>query len=122
MPRGTLSRFADTTQTSHGKFDHFHRTLAEFTPKGLDSYGLRHHLLARPTQERLIQFLFVKSRFCSALPSDPASRLRPCALLQFTAIRFCEDLHLQLSNMRGTQDKSAAYLRPRFVFGYKSSS
>ena len=28
-----------------------------------------------------IRFLFVRSRFCSTLPSDAASRRRPCALL-----------------------------------------
>ena len=29
----------------------------------------------------LIRFLFVESRLCSTLPSDPASRRRPCASL-----------------------------------------
>lgn len=48
MPRGFLSRVSDTTQTSHGKFDHFLRTPAGSTMVSLDSYGLRHHGLARP--------------------------------------------------------------------------
>jgi len=29
----------------------------------------------------LIRFLFVRSRLCSTLPSDPTSRWRPCASL-----------------------------------------
>jgi len=36
--------------------------------------------LARRRMPR-IRFLFIGSRLCSALPSDPASRRRPCALL-----------------------------------------
>ena len=36
--------------------------------------------LVRPEMPR-IRFLFVRSRFCSTLLSDPALRRRPCALL-----------------------------------------
>src|SRR5215831_1925345 len=36
--------------------------------------------LVRPRMPR-IRFLFVRSRFCSTLPSDAASRRRPCASL-----------------------------------------
>ena len=36
--------------------------------------------LVRPRMPR-IRFLFVRSRFCCTLPSDPASRRRPCASL-----------------------------------------
>ncbi len=50
-----------------------------------------------------IRFLFVGSRICSTLLSDLASRLNPCTSLHFTVVRLCEDLHLQLSNMLGTQ-------------------
>src|SRR3954453_21923355 len=56
-----------------------------------------------------IRFLFVRSRLCSTLPSDPASRRRPCASLT---------LHLhqvvwgtctpKLSNMLGTQQNRSA--------------
>ena len=36
--------------------------------------------LVRPGRPR-IRFLFIGSRLCSTLPSDPASRRRPCASL-----------------------------------------
>ena len=36
--------------------------------------------LVRPGRPR-IRFLSIRSRFCSTLPSDPASRRRPCASL-----------------------------------------
>jgi len=36
--------------------------------------------LVRPGLPR-IRFLFVRSRLCSTLPSDPTSRWRPCASL-----------------------------------------
>jgi|BARU01.1.fsa_nt_gi hypothetical protein len=48
MPRGSLSRFRDAAQISHGKFDYFLCTPAGSTIVTLDSYGLRHHWLARP--------------------------------------------------------------------------
>jgi hypothetical protein len=60
LPLDSLSRSRNTVQISHGKFDHFHRTLAEFTPVDFDSYGLCHHLLARPFYIRLL------SSFCSS--------------------------------------------------------
>jgi hypothetical protein len=54
----------------------------------------------------LIRFLYVKSRSCSALPSDDASRRRPCDSLPFTSIRLGEDLHLQtVKHARQTRKK-----------------
>lgn len=54
-----------------------------------------------------IWFLFVRSWLCSALPSDPASRRRPCASLILhhhqVGSRTCTS---KLSNMLGTQAKS----------------
>jgi hypothetical protein len=37
-------------------------------------YGLRDHWPARPTLTPQIQFLYIGSRICSTLPSDPALR------------------------------------------------
>ena len=59
--------------------------------------------LVRPSLPR-IRFLFVRSRFCSTLPPDPASRRRPCASL---ALRFHQAVQRtftsKLSDMPGTQ-------------------
>ncbi len=47
----------------------------------LEGNGLRDHRPARPTLTPPIRFLSIGSHFCSTLPSDPASRRRPCASL-----------------------------------------
>ena len=64
-----------------------------FTIEGFASDGLRRSGLVqlsrvgpvgfwvRDLDLPLIRFLFVESRLCSTLPSDPASRRRPCASL-----------------------------------------
>ena len=74
MPRGSLSRRSDTEQISRGKFNRLLRTVAGSTLRVLDGYGLRGKLPARPTLTPCIRFLFIDSRICSTLPSDPASR------------------------------------------------
>lgn len=68
-------------QISRGKFDRLPRTTAGSTLCVLDGWGLRCHWPARPTLAPSIRLLFVGSRVCSTLPSDPASRRRPCASL-----------------------------------------
>jgi len=75
QPLSYLSRFRDTTQISHGKFDHFLRTPAEFTIMGFDSYGLRHHWLARPP--RLASYSVSVRQVADLLGASfrPASRL-----------------------------------------------
>ena len=51
--------------------------------------------LVRPRLPR-IRFLFVRSRLCSTLPPDPASRRRPCAFASTSPPSGCaEDFHLQ---------------------------
>src|SRR5712691_6168257 len=40
-----------------------------------------------------IRFLSISPYLCSTLPSDPASRRRPCASLPFTSIRLGRDFH-----------------------------
>lgn len=58
--------------------------------------------LVRPRLPR-IRFLFIGSRIRSTLPSDPASRRRPCASLSFASIRLERGLPpRKLSNMLGT--------------------
>jgi len=59
--------------------------------------------LVRPRMP-LIRFLFVRSRFCSTLPPDPASRRRPCASLALRLHRTVQRTFTsKLSNMPGTQ-------------------
>ena len=51
-----------------------------------------------------IRFLFVRSRFCSTLLSDPASRRRPCASLALHLHQVVQGTCTpKLSNMLGTQ-------------------
>ena len=71
----------DTRQISRGKFDRLPCIAAESTLCALDGYGLRDHRPACPTLTPPIRFLSIGSHFCSTLPSDSASRRRPCASL-----------------------------------------
>src|SRR5262249_59729605 len=48
--------------------------------RALDGYGLCDQLPARPTGVASIRFLYVRPRLCYPLPSDAASRRRPCVL------------------------------------------
>ena len=58
-------------QISRGKFSRLPRAIAESTLRVLDGYGLRSEKAARPTLTPRIRFLFIDSRLCSTLPSDP---------------------------------------------------
>ncbi len=93
-------------QISRDKLDCFPRTTTEFTLCVLDRYGLRDHWPARPTLTPQIRFLYIGSRFCSTLPSDPASQRRPCASLSLhlyqVVKRTCTS---KLSSMRGVPKK-----------------
>src|ERR1019366_1930453 len=75
----------DTEQTSWGISSRLPRGDpsgdAGSTRSVFDEYGLRRAGLARPTLAPHIRFLFIDSRFCSMLPSDPASRRRLCISL-----------------------------------------
>jgi hypothetical protein len=69
-----------------------------------------------------IRFLSIGSRLCSTLPSDPASRRRPCAslslLLHQDVKRTCTS---KLSIMRGVPKKRRAHARaPRVPFSVLS--
>ena len=122
------SRLRDLQRISRGKLDRLLRTTTEFTPCVLDRYGLCDHLPARPTLTPQIRFLYIGSRTCSTLPSDSASRRRPCALLSLHLYQVVKRiLTFKLSNMLGTQKKarnsrarlffhgSSAYLRKRAI-------
>jgi hypothetical protein len=54
----------------------------------------------------VIGFLFIGSRLCSTLLSDPASRRRPCASLSLHLHQVVKrTFTFELSNMLGTQKK-----------------
>jgi hypothetical protein len=54
-----------------------------------------------------IRFLSIGSRLCSTLPSDPASRRRPCASLLLHLHQVVEGTFTpELSNMLGAQEKA----------------
>src|ERR1700681_4038663 len=104
-------------QISRDKFDRFPRATTEFTLCVLDRYGLRDHWPARPTLTPPIRFLYIGSRFCSTLPSDPTSRRRPCASLSLhlyqVVKRTCTS---QLSNMLGVPKQKRAQTSRPFSF------
>src|SRR5438445_6828013 len=105
------------TQTSRGKLDRLRRTPAGSTLCALDGYGLRSPWPARPTLAPRTRFLFIGSRLCSALPSDPASRLGPGASLTLrlhqAGWRTCTS---ELSSMLGTpRVRVAARPSPRLA-------
>ncbi len=77
----SVSVFRDTGQVSRGKFNGFSCILAGSTHATLDMDFAIICLLVR-LNTPYIRFLFVESQVRSTLPSDPASRLRPCASLQ----------------------------------------
>ena len=104
-------------QTSRGKLDRLPRTPAGFTLRALDGYGLRSPWPARPALTPRIRFLFIGSRLCSALPSDPASRRRPCASLTLCLHQAgWRTFTSELSSMLGTpRVRIAARSSPRFA-------
>src|SRR5215471_7753769 len=100
------SRFRDMQQISRDKFDCFLRATTEFTLCVLARYGLRDHWPARPTLTPPIRFLYIGSRICSTLPSDPASRRRPCASLSLLLYQDVKRTFTsKLSNMLGVPKK-----------------
>src|SRR5258708_39560359 len=93
-------------QLSRDKFDRFPRATTGFTLCVLDRYGLRDHWPARPTLTPQIRFLYIGSRFCSTLPSDPASQRRPSASLSLHLYQVVKRTYTsKLSNMRGVPKK-----------------
>ena len=79
-------------ETSRGKTRHFRCTSAGFTkciPTTADG-GLRGHVPARPRcTTPHIRFLFIAPQLWIQLPSDPASRQRPC---RSPSLRLCVNL------------------------------
>ncbi len=64
--------------------------------------SLRSKMSARPTLTPPIRFLFIDSRFCSALPSDPHHAVALALRYSFTSIRLDERLSFRALNMIGT--------------------
>ncbi len=99
-------------QISRDKLDCFLRATTGFTLCVLDRYGLRDHGPARPTLTPQIRFLYIGSRFCSALPSDPASQRRPCASLSLHLYQVVKRTFTsKLSNMRGVPKDAPVFFR-----------
>ena len=86
----------NTVQTSRGKTLNFPRVDAQFIKRTpIADGGLNGHVPTGPEYVTPhIGFLFVAPRFCVGLPSDPASRQRPCP---FANLRLCEYLVRGLS-------------------------
>jgi hypothetical protein len=106
-----LSSSVNAGQTSRGKTLNCHRADAQFIKRiPIADGGLRGHVPTRPGYVTPpIGFLFIAPRFCFGLPSDPASRQRPCpfANLRLGRPPACEYLvrglpPLKLSAMPGT--------------------
>jgi len=91
-PLGPLSPFRDTTQTSPGKYVDFPCTPASFTVLAFDRMGLRCYTPTRPASQPLMRFVSLRSQVCLRLPSDPASRRRPCLQLTVGAINLRKGL------------------------------
>src|SRR5258708_29523597 len=101
-------------QLFRDKFDRFPRATTEFMLCVLDRYGLRDHWPARPTLTPQIRFLYIGSRFCSTLPSDPASQRRPCASLSLHLYQVLKRTYTsKLSNMLGVPTKKGTGLSSR---------
>src|SRR5271157_5447310 len=65
----------------------------------------------------LIWFLYIGSRFCSALPSDPTLRRRPCASLSLHLHQVVKGTFtLKLSHMLGIPKKGAGVTPPLVTF------
>src|SRR4051812_18661326 len=69
-----------------------------------------------------IRFLFVRSRLRSTLPSDPASRRRPCASLALHLHQVVQGTCTpRLSNMLGTRLNRSAMGKTSIVFTTRRS-
>jgi len=73
LPLDFLSRSRDTRQISWGNLSRLPCTVAESTLRGLDGYGLRSKLPARPALAPYTRFLSIDSHVCFPLLLDPAS-------------------------------------------------
>ena len=118
-PHGSLSPNSGTERRSPGvSLTAFTAHLPDLQPWPLMDldFAIRCPLV-RPRMP-LIRFLFVRSRFCSTLPPDPASRRRPCASL---ALRFHQAVQRtftsKLSDMPGTQRSRSR--DGRYAWGYE---
>ena len=93
---GSHATSQGTEETSRGKTQNLPRVNAGFIKYApLADGGLRGHVPTRPgciTPQ--IRFLFIAPQFRIGLPSDPASRRRPCPS---PCLRLCENLAIGLA-------------------------
>ena len=106
-PYGTLSSEYRTTDRSPGVNPAAFTThLPNLPPRLLMVMAFAITCLLRQAGRPHIGFLFVRSWFCCTLPSDPASRRRPCASLVLRHHQAGQGtLTPELLSMPGTQDK-----------------
>jgi hypothetical protein len=79
-------------------------------PETHEFLGFRDFLPVRPAKPARIRFLFVESLFCSTLPSDPASRRRPCASRVLHLYQVAQGSFTpRTPDMPGTQDAKNAF-------------
>ena len=100
IARHPASIARSTEEASRGKTRYLHCIDAGFTkctPTAADG-GLRGHVPARPgCITPRIRFSFIAPQFRIGLPSDPASRRRPCPS---PCLRLCEYLAIGLAPMK----------------------
>ncbi len=96
VARGPASILRSTGEISRGKTRYLHCIDAGFTKcTPTADGGLRGHVPARPgCITPHIRFLFIVPQFRIGLPSDPASRRRPCLS---PCLRLCENLAIGLA-------------------------
>jgi len=95
----------DVQQISRDKLDGFPAQPPDLRFASLIDMGFRDHWPARPTLTLRSGFVHWLG-FCSTLPSDPASRRRPCASLSLHLYQVVKRTYTsQLSNMRGRTNK-----------------
>src|SRR5438477_6140015 len=108
-------------QISRGKFNRLPRTTAGFTTSALMDVGFAISCSLARHRRPQIQFLFIGSRVCSALLSDLASRLSPCASLSLRLHQAVKRTFTsKLSNLLGTQQKGGR--RSCRLFSFRSDS
>ena len=102
------SRFRDIQQISRDKTRPPSTRNRRIYNQPLDGYGLRYPRQLVRRRMPHIRFLSIGSRLCSTLPSDPASRRRPCASLSLLLHQDVKGTCTpKLSIMHGVQGKLA---------------
>ena len=119
-PYGTLSSGYRTTDRPPGVSSAAFTThLSDLPPRFLMVMAFAILCLLRQPGRPRIGFLFVRSWICFTLPSDPASRRRPCASLVLRHHQAGQGTFTpELLNMPGTQRKTSPQRGQRLVSNY----